>query len=162
MESPVANTLRSAAFDDVIPLSEPITLTDGTTTSSISVKKGQTIFISINAVNQDPKMFGQDADEFKPERWINNTFGEKSSATVGVYSSILTFLSGPRACIGYRFALLELKAALVTIVDEFQFELREPDIKLERRSALVTRPYIIGEEDQGPRMPLRMSIAPRG
>lgn len=34
-------------------------------------------------------------------------------------------------------------------------------MKIERRSALVTRPYIIGEEDQGPRMPLRLSLANR-
>ncbi|KAJ7823772.1 hypothetical protein B0H13DRAFT_1658887, partial [Mycena leptocephala] len=36
---------------------------------------------------------------------------------------ILTFLGGPRACIGFRFSLVELKALLFTLVRSLEFEL---------------------------------------
>lgn len=114
LESPVANTLRAAGKDDSIPLGSPLKLKDGTSITSIPVKKGQNIFLSIVAVNTSQTVFGEDALEFKPERWINNNFGEKGPA-VGVWSHQLTFLAGPRACIGYKFALLELKALVLLL-----------------------------------------------
>jgi cytochrome P450 len=50
-------------------------------------------------------MWGDDAAEFKPERW--ESIPEKASNIPGVWSNLLTFLGGPRACIGYRFSLVE-------------------------------------------------------
>lgn len=103
--------VRAAAKDDIIPLSKPLKLLNGSTTTSISVKAGQVIFLSINSVNQDPAVFGDDAGVFRPERWIDEKVGEnKEGPAIGVYSHMLTFLAGPRACIGYKFAILELKA----------------------------------------------------
>ena len=59
-----------------------------------------------------------------------------------------------------QFAVLELKAILSVLVDTFQFDLRDPDFKVERRSAIVTRPLVIGEETDGNKLPLRVSLAP--
>lgn len=59
----------------------------------------------------------------------------------------------------YKFAILELKAILSVLVDSFQFAERSPGLEVERRSAIVMRPYIIGEEEDGGKMPLRVSRA---
>lgn len=59
-----------------------------------------------------------------------------------------------------QFAVLELKAILSVLVDTFQFDLRDPDFKVERRSVIVTRPLVIGEETDGNKLPLRVSLAP--
>ncbi|GAA5932238.1 cytochrome P450 [Sporobolomyces koalae] len=162
LESPVSATVRHAAQDDVIPLTRPIrsNLDPTATISHISVRKGQTIFIPITAVNHSKEIFGPDAGEFKPERWLGSE-GEKIQGKVGVWSSMLTFLAGPRSCIGYKFALLELKTILATLIDEFEFALRDPPFEIERRSAIVMRPLLVGEELLGNRMPLRISLAKR-
>lgn len=42
---------------------------------------------------------------YRPERWAN--LPEATSSIPGVWSNLLSFLGGPRACIGYRFSIVE-------------------------------------------------------
>ncbi|SGY17567.1 BQ5605_C015g07821 [Microbotryum silenes-dioicae] len=164
-EPPVSLTIRSASEDDSIPLGTPVKATNGKMISSVEVKKGQVLVVSIAAININPDVFGDDAEEFKPERWLVKE-GEQGSITgnTGVYSNMMTFLAGPRACIGYRFSVLELKAIASVLLDSFSFSPREADgmaFKIERRSQIVTRPLIIDEEHLGHRMPLRVRVSDR-
>ncbi|GAA5826477.1 hypothetical protein JCM11251_002387 [Rhodosporidiobolus azoricus] len=164
LESPVTATIRQAGHDDHIPLSRsiPSAIDSSKTISSLHVTKGQAIFIPILAVNRNKQVFGEDADLFRPERWIESEEGwRKIEGGVGVWSQILTFLAGPRSCIGYRFALLEFKAILSVLVDNFEFAPRDEDLQIERKSQIVTRPLIVGEENKGPCMPLRVRLAHR-
>lgn len=47
---PITHSLiREAAQDDVLPLSEPLTLEDGTTCMELPIKKGQVVYTSIYA-----------------------------------------------------------------------------------------------------------------
>lgn len=48
---------------------------------------------------------------------------------------------------------------LAVLINEFTFAEREPNMVIERRSAIVTRPLIIGEEALGNRMPLKVALA---
>lgn len=52
MRPPVPETVRQADKDDVIPLSEPIKLKDGTETDSLVLKKGAYLFLPIHAINR--------------------------------------------------------------------------------------------------------------
>ncbi|KAG6823047.1 hypothetical protein H0H93_004334, partial [Arthromyces matolae] len=56
-------------------------------------------------INRDKTIWGDDAHEFRPERW--ETVPEEANRIPGVWGNVLTFLGGPRACIGYRFSLVE-------------------------------------------------------
>ncbi|SCV68130.1 BQ2448_251 [Microbotryum intermedium] len=164
-EPPVSLTIRSASEDDSIPLGTPVKATNGKMISSVEVKKGQILVVSIAAINTNPAVFGDDAEEFKPERWLVKE-GEQGWITgnTGVYSNMMTFLAGSRACIGYRFSLLELKAIASVLIDSFSFSPRDTDdmaFKIERRSQIVTRPLIVDEEHLGHRMPLRVRVADR-
>ncbi|BGP08742.1 hypothetical protein JCM10049v2_004592 [Rhodotorula toruloides] len=165
LEAPVSATVRHAGKDDFIPLGTPVRsrYDPDRLISSIPIKKGQTVFIPILAVNRSKKIFGDDAHEFKPERWMQSENGEgkKIEGGVGVYSQILTFLAGPRSCIGYKFAVLELKAILSVLIDNFEFSLRDPAFEVEHRSIIVTRPLVVGEETDGNKMPLRVRLAER-
>lgn len=74
---------------------------------SSSIRKGQTIFFPIISMNRAESLWGEDALQFKPERWTESQTPSAISTIPGVWGNLLTFLGGPRACIGYRFALVE-------------------------------------------------------
>lgn len=90
LESPVPATIRTAAQDTAVPLGTPVKSRNGGTFSSVVVPKDSTIFISIGAVNKRKATWGEDAHEFRPERWLEG----KIEGGVGVYSHMLTFLAG--------------------------------------------------------------------
>ncbi|KAH9951981.1 cytochrome P450 [Amylocystis lapponica] len=152
VHSPVPSTMRVAARDDVIPLSTPVVDVHGQVHDSIKVDKGQNIFISITAVNRAKALWGEDAFEFKPERWENPT--DAAAGVPGVWAHLLSFLGGPRACIGYRFSLVEMKALLFILVRAFEFELAVAPEDIVKRSAIVQRPLLRHEMKRGPQMPL--------
>lgn len=67
------------------------------------IKKGELIIIPIMAMNRDKSLWGDDAAEFRPERW--EKIPEAVNAIPGVWSNMLSFLGGPRSCVGYRFSI---------------------------------------------------------
>ena len=55
----------------------------------VPVKKGTEIVISIYNANRSKAVWGEDADEWKPERWIGKSPDEVSKTKLpGVYSSM--------------------------------------------------------------------------
>lgn len=112
LEPPLSSTPRVAQKNDVIPLSVPVkSVTDPSQTiDHIVVHKGQSISIGVYAANRDKSIFGDDANDFRPERWLDAE--HRIETKVGGWSGLMTFLAGPRACIGYKFALLEFKACV--------------------------------------------------
>ena len=60
----------------------------------IHVPKGTTIYIGIRASNLDKRIWGQDALEFKPERWLSPLPPSVTEAKIpGVYSHLYVVLS---------------------------------------------------------------------
>lgn len=80
------------------------------------IPKGTILPISSRAINMDPEVWGDDAHEFKPERWEN--LPEKYDRTF----SMVTFLAGAHACIGRTMSYLEMKAVICIMVSNFRFE----------------------------------------
>ncbi|KAG2003385.1 cytochrome p450 [Coprinopsis cinerea AmutBmut pab1-1] len=106
----------------VLPLSTPLTLRDGTTTTTITIPAKTDILVGILACNRNPDLWGPDANEWKPERWLKGLPQEVMDAKVpGIYSHLMTFIGGGRACIGFKFAILELKVILTTLLEAFEF-----------------------------------------
>ncbi|CAK5270143.1 unnamed protein product, partial [Mycena citricolor] len=148
---PVTQTSRVAVVDDVLPLEEPFTDIHGIAHSSLLVKQGQIVLIPIAMLNRDKSIWGEDALEFKPGRWDSSI----SNSIPGIYSHMLTFIGGPRNCIGYRFALAEMKALLFTLVRSLEFELGVPAEQLSQKgTAIVMRPIVLSEPEKGNQLPL--------
>nr|GAT43310.1 predicted protein [Mycena chlorophos] len=112
-------TQRMAMSEDVMPLGKPYVDINGVTHDSIHVSPGQMIHIPLLAVNNDPEIWGPDAGVFKPERWDKTP--EAVNAIPGVWANTLAFFGGPHACIGYRFALAEIKSILFVMLRTFEF-----------------------------------------
>ncbi|KAF8968276.1 cytochrome P450 [Flammula alnicola] len=152
VHAPVPATSRVAVQDDILPLSKPIMDKYGNKLDAIKIRKGETILIPILAMNRAKFIWGEDALEFKPERW--EKIPEAATTIPGVWGNMMTFLGGPRACIGYRFSLVEMKALLFTLVRAFEFELAVPSSDIMKKSFLVQRPLLKSDPQGGNQMPL--------
>ncbi|RDB19459.1 hypothetical protein Hypma_013686 [Hypsizygus marmoreus] len=150
--APVPATIRIAMKDDVLPLNTPFLDRKGRVHDAIRVSKGQTLLIPILAMNRDKSLWGEDAMEFRPERW--EKIPEATNSIPGIWGNQLTFLGGPRACIGYRFSLVEMKALIFTLVRAFEFELAVPAKDIIKKSSIVQRPVLVTDPEGGNQMPL--------
>ena len=58
------------------------------------------------AINRNHTVWGPDAEEFKPERWLEGAKQPGSNTLTQGWNGIFTFIEGPRLCIGYRLGEL--------------------------------------------------------
>ncbi|KAF9170898.1 hypothetical protein BGX20_008373 [Mortierella sp. AD010] len=101
----VPKNLRYCESDDVLP--------DGT-----KVYAGEWVCWSSYIMGRDENIWGPDAKEYKPSRWMNT---EKPSS-----SKFNSFHTGPRACIGQQFAIVEAMTITSMIFQSFNLELENP------------------------------------
>ncbi|KAK7466277.1 hypothetical protein VKT23_005005 [Stygiomarasmius scandens] len=96
---PTPHIFRRALHDAVLPFSKPVTGVDGTPISEVHVPKNTFIMISALNSNRNPDIWGPDALEWKPERWLSPLPDELMDAHIpGVYSHLMTFNAGGRSC----------------------------------------------------------------
>ncbi|EGR44543.1 uncharacterized protein TRIREDRAFT_37950, partial [Trichoderma reesei QM6a] len=88
-----------------------------TMVGELHIPKGKQIMVSPYAVNRSQDLWGDDAEDFKVERWEGSYSGGAKTS-----QAFLTFSSGPRICIGKDFATLSLKVFLTVLVSRFRFE----------------------------------------
>lgn len=153
---PVTILRRVTRKDSIIPLSEPVWGLDGTKLKEIPVPRGTQIIIGVLGANARKELWGEDSLEWRPERWISPLPRRVTEAGIpGVYSNLMTFLGGKRACIGFKFSEMEMKVALAVMLSAFAFE--QTDKEIAWNVAGVTYPTVDGDGDQ-PRLPLRVKL----
>ncbi|KAI0349753.1 cytochrome P450 [Trametes cingulata] len=125
--APAPMMYRQAYRDTTLPFSEPIRGTDGSPVESVFIPKGTIVMMSVSGCNRNKALWGEDADEWKPERWLEPLpRAVEGTPNPGVYAHLMTFLGGGRSCIGFKFSLLEMKIVLSLLLANFTFEL-SPD-----------------------------------
>lgn len=98
---------------EVLRVFPPVPLTgrhasEDTTLGGEFVPKGSHIVIVPWAINRMKEMWGEDAAMFRPERW--------DEGQVESNYAFMTFLAGPRGCIGNVFAKVEYKCLLAALI----------------------------------------------
>ncbi|KAJ7634696.1 cytochrome P450 [Roridomyces roridus] len=152
---PLFEIQRSAAEDDILPLSAPIQSATGRMVDNIFITKGTTVTVPIRCLNRSLEFWGPDAKEFKPDRWLNPSADPYKAQELQGYRHLLTFSDGARQCLGKGFALAEFKAVLSVLVRNYVFELpKGPDTEIGQHRNLLPRPKVAGEE--GYSVPLRV------
>ncbi|KAF8434330.1 cytochrome P450 [Boletus edulis BED1] len=155
-----SKAFRIALQDEILPLSKPIVTKSGGMINEVLVPKGTEVVVSIAAYNRDKDVWGEDAHEFKPERWLDDAMVDRKLPAVGVYSHLLTFLAGPRSCLGWLFAVTEIQAFLWTLVGKFEFAMTDKAKHILRQPVyVVMAPMVDGELDRGIQLPLMVSVA---
>ncbi|KJZ77881.1 hypothetical protein HIM_02518 [Hirsutella minnesotensis 3608] len=146
--SPVPITIRQATCD--------------TTIQGQAVPRGTRVILAPWATNVDRALWGPDAGEFRPERWLSpagtgDGGGSTSTASASEASAtgsgsggatsnyaFMTFLHGPRSCIGAGFAKAEFACLLAAWVGRFEFALDDERLADERnlkfQSGITSRP----------------------
>ncbi|GAB1525208.1 hypothetical protein RhiTH_008365 [Rhizoctonia solani] len=166
LAAPVQRIQRVAGADWSLPLQHPVKAKDGRTElSSIHVPKGTHIYLSIGAINRDKELWGEDASEFKPSRWLQPLPNSLSESKIpGVYSNIMAFSGGPRACLGLKFTQIEMKVVLSNLISSLKFEMGDEEIIWV--AAGVAKPYARGKDGgidvvRGPTLPLKVTVLER-
>ncbi|KAI0633713.1 PAH-inducible cytochrome P450 monooxygenase PC-PAH 4 [Trametes polyzona] len=156
---------RLAAKDDIIPLAHPIVTTTGETITEIPISKGQAIITDFGVYNHLPQVWGDDADQWNPDRFLRIDNGKQTN--VGVFANLMTFSAGIRACIGWRFSIIEMQALCTEILETFQLQLPggkegldDPETsEIQLVPAGGTRiPILRGRPELGPHLRLRVSL----
>ncbi|KAH9973187.1 cytochrome P450 [Lactifluus volemus] len=154
---PVPFAQRVATHDVVIPLQKPFTDKHGVLQNNVRIGKGDHVIIPIRLVDCSTEVWGEDANEFRPERWEN--LPETVHGFPSVYGHLSTFMAGPRACIGYRFTVAEIKALLFTLVRAFEFELALPADDIVRKPGGIGHPMVASNPAAGRQLPLLIKPA---
>lgn len=101
---PAANTQRVAREDYAVP------------NTDIVLEKETPVIIPIYGIHHDPEIYPE-PEKFDPDRFSSEEVAKRHQF------SFLPFGEGPRICIGLRFAIIEIKIALVKILTNFEFRL---------------------------------------
>ncbi|TDL23923.1 cytochrome P450 [Rickenella mellea] len=152
---PAVMTERVAMKDDVLPLTTPIRTKDGKVLTSFRVKKGQVFHIPFLTLQTNAHVWGADAAEFKPERWLTPGAVPSLNELPRGWSSLLAFCDGPRNCIGFRLALFEFKIIPATLIRALEFHPTDAVITRKNSPGPTLQPVVDGKCGI---LPLRISL----
>ncbi|CAL4938312.1 unnamed protein product [Urochloa decumbens] len=96
-----ANSLHVVA-DDVLP--------DGT-----AVQAGWFVGYNLYAMGRMESVWGEDAQEYRPERWLNPADG---TFQPGSPFRFVAFHAGPRLCLGKEMAYIQMKSIVAGVLEE--------------------------------------------
>ncbi|XP_044505204.1 cytochrome P450 704C1-like isoform X1 [Mangifera indica] len=133
----LTETLRlypAAAVDGKICFSDD-TLPDG-----FSVKKGDLVAYLPYAMGRMKSLWGDDAEEFQPERWLNEN-GHFQAASPFIFTTFQAretgIEAGPRVCLGKEFAYRQMKIFSMILLGSYKFKLSDEKKRVNYRSAMT-------------------------
>jgi len=119
---PVPSSSRECAKDWILP-------------SGQLIPRGTNIVILPYFMHYRKDIWGQDAESFRPERWL-----EKDWSKVENFNTIyMPFMAGPHSCIGNKLALVEVKLIIINLLKEFSFTI-DPKVVYRGVRFLTLRP----------------------
>ncbi|WCJ22826.1 cytochrome P450 family 704 subfamily A polypeptide 2 [Euphorbia peplus] len=98
---------RCADEDDVLP--------DG-----LRMKKGDGLYYMAYAMGRMTYLWGDNAQDFRPERWLNNGIFQPQSPF-----KFVAFHGGPRICLGKDFAYRQMKIVAIALLRFFRFKVAD-------------------------------------
>ena len=101
------------------------------------IHKGEIVSALLNRSHLDPAVYGEDANEFKPERMLDENFSRLNEEFPNCWKP---FGNGKRACIGRPFAWQEALLAMAMLFQNFEFSMDDPSYKLEIQETLTIKP----------------------
>ncbi|KAJ3130348.1 hypothetical protein HK098_002577 [Nowakowskiella sp. JEL0407] len=82
----------------------------------VLLPKGTEVIVNISMLHKNKALWGDDALEFRPERWL------EGKVTTGMY---YPFGGGHFVCLGQKLATIEIKLFLIRVLQRFEFKLAD-------------------------------------
>ncbi|KAK1754907.1 cytochrome P450 [Echria macrotheca] len=92
------------------------------------------LVLNLKGLHHDPAVWGDDANEFRPERFLNGGW-ERLPA-----NAWKPFGTGVRSCIGRYLAEQEIMITMAMVLQRFNVEMADPDYRLKIKSTLTIKP----------------------
>ena len=124
-------TLRLHGPVGVLPLTP---VEDTVIGGKYALKKGETVMVVLQRLHEDPKVWGEDALEWKPERMVDEKFNALPK------NAWRPFGNGARACIGRPFAWQEALLVLAMLLQNFNFQMDDPSYTLAIKQTGTIKP----------------------
>ncbi|KAJ3275434.1 hypothetical protein HK104_003893, partial [Borealophlyctis nickersoniae] len=119
-------TYTRAVFREALRLFPPVArnskvaTTDSTFPDGTLVRKGDMVVWMSYVMGRHKKVWGADAEEFRPERWLEMD----RLPSMFEYN---VFHAGPRICLGQNMALLQGNFILAHVLRDYDVEVVNPD-----------------------------------
>uniref|UniRef100_A0A6B2L626 Cytochrome P450 n=1 Tax=Arcella intermedia TaxID=1963864 RepID=A0A6B2L626_9EUKA len=118
-------------FPPAVPVNSRICLKDVELPNKVKIRKGGYVSYSPFVVHRLKEFWGEDADEFKPERW------EDKDILKHPYQFV-PFQKGPRQCLGMNMAYEEAKCCIAILYQSgFRFKLLNKENPLLHNMAAI-------------------------
>ncbi|GAB1212843.1 hypothetical protein ATERTT37_001992 [Aspergillus terreus] len=99
-----------------------------------AIDAGQAVNVLLPVCLRDRSVFGPDADEFRPERMLEENFSKLPP------NSWKPFGNGERSCIGRAFAWQEAQLVVAMVLQTFDLVPDDPSYKLRIKETLTIKP----------------------
>ncbi|KAG6909554.1 hypothetical protein DXG01_016802 [Tephrocybe rancida] len=137
--APVTFVWRQTMEDTVVPLQYPVLdATTGSQLRSLLITKGTAVYLGLAAANRSQAIWGSDASEFKPERWMGKAEHElmtnENARLPGLYSN--------------------MQLVLAVLLESYSFGRSDKEINWKLYITLT--PYAQGESE--PQVPVKVTI----
>ncbi|GAB9475659.1 Cytochrome p450 [Globisporangium polare] len=131
LEAAIRESLR---LNPVVGANSRMALRDTTLHDGTFIKKGTRVGLHSYVLGRLPWVWGDDACEYKPERWIDAETGKLMQVSPFKFQA---FLGGPRTCIGMKFALMEMKMAMAAVLSKFEITTVKEPFDFQYRATLT-------------------------
>lgn len=126
-------TYVTACFNESLRLNPPVDsnifqVTRSAEILGVPVDERDVVGISSYACARDPAVFGKDANEFRPERYLVSA-AELQGAEEATRLPQFGFSMGAHQCIGRSIAYLEARVILAKLLHRYEFQYASPSYK---------------------------------
>jgi benzoate 4-monooxygenase len=98
---------------------------------------GSVLSVPTYTIHHSTEIWGPDADDFKPERWLETENGGEG-LTARQKNAFIPFSYGPRACVGRNVAEMELKLIVASWAKRYDVKLNQN--YMETREGFLRKP----------------------
>ncbi|CAL5010237.1 unnamed protein product [Urochloa decumbens] len=115
LEAVVKESMR---LHPVVPMLVPRVSREDTSVDGYDIPKGTRVLVNTWAISRDPAVWGDTAEEFRPERFVRSEMDVK-----GQHLELLPFGSGRRMCPAHNLGLRMVQLVLANLLHGFKWRL---------------------------------------